>query len=45
MRNADASRYEILYDLTEGEYSATEVGAIRTKTVRAGESLEVESFH
>ena len=44
MRNADASRYEILYDLTEGEYSATEVGAIRTKTVRAGESLEVESF-
>lgn len=44
MKGTDASRYEILYDLSEGEYSATGVGAIRTKTVRAGESLEVESF-
>lgn len=44
MRTSDASRYEILYDLTDGEYSATEVGAIRTKTVRAGDSLEVEAF-
>lgn len=44
MKGTDASRYEILYDLTEGEYSATEPGAIRTKTVRAGDSLEVESF-
>lgn len=44
MRKTDASQYEILFDLPEGEYSATEIGAIRTKTVRAGESLEVEAF-
>lgn len=44
MRHTDASKYEILYDLPEGEYTATEVGAIRTRTVRAGDSLEVESF-
>lgn len=40
----DASRYEILYDLPEGEYSAREVGSICTKTIIAGDSLEVESF-
>lgn len=42
MKMQDASRYEILYDLPEGEYSATEVGAIRTKTYRAGDTLEVQ---
>ena len=40
----DASQYEILYDLPRGEYSAAEVGGIRTKTIRAGASLEVECY-
>lgn len=40
----DASKYEILYDLPQGEYSDKSVGAIRTKTIRAGDSLEVEAF-
>ena len=40
----DASKYEILYDLKEGEYSEKMVGGIRTRTIRAGDSLEVESF-
>ena len=39
-----AERYEILYDLPKGEYQAAEVGGIRTRTIRAGESLEVECF-
>lgn len=43
-RATDAAKYEILYDLPEGEYSAKEVGGIRTRTIRAGDSLEVESF-
>lgn len=43
-QRTDASKYEILYDLPQGEYSATEVGGIRTRTIRAGESLEVEAF-
>ena len=37
-------KYEILYDLPEGEYAAGEVGGIRTRTIRAGDSLEVECF-
>ncbi len=41
---ADASKYEILYDLPRGEYSETEVGGIRTRTIRAGDSLEVECY-
>lgn len=44
MRMQDASKYDILYDLPEGEYSPAEVGGTRTKTIRAGDSLEVESF-
>ncbi len=36
--------YEILYDLPKGEYGQTEIGGIRTKTIRAGDSLEVECF-
>lgn len=40
----DASKYEILYDLPSGEYSAREVGGTSTRTVRAGDSLEVECF-
>lgn len=43
-KRTDASKYEILYDLPQGEYSAPEVGAIRTRTIRAGESLEVECY-
>lgn len=43
-KTMDASRYEILYDLPKGEYSAREVGGISTKTIRAGDSLEVECF-
>ena len=41
---ADMRKYEILYDLPEGEYSETAVGGIRTRTILAGDSLEVESF-
>lgn len=40
----DARKYEILYDLPKGEYGEKEVGGIRTRTIRAGDSLEVESF-
>ena len=41
MRPAD---YEILYDLPAGEYDQTAVGGIRTRTTRAGDTLEVECF-
>lgn len=44
MRMQDASKYDILYDLPQGEYNPAEVGGIKTKTIIAGESLEVESF-
>lgn len=38
------SKYEILYDLQSGEYGESAIGGIRTKIIRAGETLEVESF-
>lgn len=44
MRYSDTSRYEILFDLPAGEYNGAEVGGIRTKTIRAGDALEVECF-
>lgn len=44
MRYESGERYEILYDLPRGEYSDTGVGGIRTRTIRAGEALEVECF-
>lgn len=44
VRNTDTAKYEILFDLPQGEYGEKEVGGIRTKTVRAGDSLEVEAF-
>lgn len=44
MRNADASKYDILYDLPEGEYNPAEVGGIRTRTIRAGNTIEVECY-
>lgn len=40
----DAGRYEILFDLKAGEYSRAEVGGIRTRTIRAGDALEVECY-
>ena len=40
----DASQYEMLFDRPEGEYAAAGVGGIRTKTVRAGETIEVECY-
>lgn len=43
-RLTDGSRYEILYDLPQGEYSAREVGGTTTRTIRAGDSLEIECF-
>ena len=39
-----AGKYEILFDLKKGEYNQSEVGGIRTRTVRAGDSLEVECY-
>lgn len=44
MKLRDAGEYEILFDLEKGEYQRTEVGGIRTRTIRAGESLEVECY-
>lgn len=44
MPATDVSGYEILYDLPSGEYGESQVGGIRTKTIRAGDSLEVEAF-
>lgn len=43
-RKTDITKYEILYDLPQGEYSEKEVGGIKTRTIRAGDSLEVEAF-
>lgn len=42
--NRDTSAYEILFDLPSGEYDGREIGGIRTRTVRAGESLEIECY-
>jgi hypothetical protein len=39
-----AENYEILYDLPEGEYSDAGVGGIRTRTIRAGEVIDVEAY-
>ena len=44
MKLTDAARYEILYDLPKGEFNEREVGAIRTKTIRSGDTLEIEAF-
>lgn len=44
MRETEAGRYEILYDLAEGEYDERAVGGICTHTLRAGEMLEVKAF-
>lgn len=43
-RKTDSTKYEILYDLPKGEYGEKEVGGIKTRTIRAGDSLEVEAF-
>lgn len=40
----DASQYEILFDKTEGEYCQAGVGGIRTRTIRAGNTIEVECY-
>ena len=40
----DASDYAILFDKREGEFCTTELGAMRTRTIRAGDSLEAEVF-
>ena len=37
-------KYEILYDLKAGEYNQTQVGGIRTKVIRAGDTIEIEAF-
>ena len=44
MKYEDAGRYEILFDLKKGEYAPAEVGGIRTRTVRAGDTIEVECY-
>lgn len=38
------SKYEILYDQTEGEVDIKAMGGVRTRTIRAGETLELEVF-
>lgn len=44
VKRTDTAKYEILYDLPQGEYGEKEVGGIKTRTIRAGDSLEVEAF-
>lgn len=44
MGYTDASKYELLYDLPKGEYRKAEVGGIRTRTIRAGNTIEVECY-
>lgn len=41
---ADTSRYDILFDLPKGEYNAPQVGGIRTRTIKAGDTIEVECY-
>lgn len=36
--------YEILYDLPEGEVDVKAMGGVRTRTIRAGETLEIEAY-
>lgn len=40
----DTSQYEILFDRKDGEYISAGIGGIRTKTVRAGDTIEVECY-
>lgn len=40
----DGAKYAILYTEKDGEYQKAEVGGIRTKVIRAGDSLEIEAF-
>lgn len=44
MSYTDASRYEILYDLPKGEVDTKAMGGVRTKTIRAGDTLEIEAY-
>lgn len=44
MRTADTARYEILFDLQEGQIDQKAIGAIKTRTIRAGDSIEIEAF-
>lgn len=44
MAFTSAEKYEVLYDLPEGEVSERRLGGVRTRTVRAGEFLEVEAY-
>ena len=44
MKYESAERYAILYDLPKGEYRGAEVGGIRTRTIRAGNTIEVECY-
>jgi hypothetical protein len=41
---SDGSRYEILYDLPKGEVDTKTLGGVRTKTIRAGDTLEIEVY-
>lgn len=43
-RLSDMTRYAILYDLPAGEYDPRVLGGYRTKTTRAGDSLEVDAY-
>lgn len=43
-RLGDASRYDILFDQATGDYLAPQVGGIRTKIIRAGDTLELECY-
>lgn len=39
-----AEKYEVLYDLPAGEVDTRQLGGVRTRTIRAGDSLEVEAY-
>lgn len=44
MRYSEASRYEVLYDKKEGDVDARNLGGVRTRTIRAGDFLEIEAY-
>ena len=43
-RYVDSKKYEILYDLPQGEVAEKQLGGVRTRTIRAGDTLEIEAY-
>lgn len=43
-RFVDVKKYEVLYDLPQGEVDEKSLGGVRTRTIRAGDTLEIEAY-